>query len=62
MKEMPDTKIIGLSMHMDEEAAYAMRKAGAVAYLTKGGPSDDLVEAIRTCYLQQAAETMAGGS
>ncbi|MBS1213575.1 MAG: sensory transduction histidine kinase [Proteobacteria bacterium] len=56
MKEMPYTKVIALSMHMDGEAANAMREAGAVAYLTKGGPSEDLVEAIRACCRHQVAE------
>jgi DNA-binding NarL/FixJ family response regulator len=46
-KEMPQIKIIGLSMHLDGDAANAMREAGAVAYLTKGGPSEDLISAIR---------------
>lgn len=56
MKEMPYTRIIALSMHMDGEAAKAIRDAGAVAYLTKGGPSEDLVEAIRACCRRQAAQ------
>jgi PAS domain S-box-containing protein len=47
MKELPGTKVIALSMHLDGDAASAMREAGAVAYLTKGGPSEDLVAAIR---------------
>lgn len=55
-KEMPRTKVVALSMHMDAEAANAMREAGAVAYLTKGGPSEDLVEAIRNCGRQRMAE------
>jgi PAS domain S-box-containing protein len=48
-QEMPGIKVIGLSMHLDGNAASAMREAGAVAFLTKGGPSEDLVEAIRAC-------------
>jgi DNA-binding NarL/FixJ family response regulator len=48
-KEMPQAKVIALSMHTDGEAADAMREAGAVAFLTKAGPSEDLVEAIRAC-------------
>jgi PAS domain S-box-containing protein len=40
-------KIIGLSMHTDNDVATALRDAGAVAYLTKGGPSEDLIAAIR---------------
>jgi PAS domain S-box-containing protein len=47
LKELPRTRVIALSMHLDVDAASAMREAGAVAYLTKGGPSEDLVAAIR---------------
>jgi PAS domain S-box-containing protein len=45
----PSVKVIGLSMHLDADVANAMRQAGAVGYLTKGGPSEGLLEAIRTC-------------
>jgi len=48
-EEMPRVKVIGLSMYPDKEAANAMREAGAAAYLIKGGPSEDLIEAIRAC-------------
>ena len=40
-------KVIGLSMCADAEVAAAMRNAGAVAYLTKGGPFAELPMAIR---------------
>lgn len=43
----PQIKVIGLSMHVDEAVADAMRAAGAIAYLTKGGQSEALIEAIR---------------
>ncbi|MCE5185259.1 MAG: PocR ligand-binding domain-containing protein [Planctomycetaceae bacterium] len=42
-------KIIGLSMHEDHNIALAMRNAGASAYLTKSGPSEELVAAVRAC-------------
>ena len=45
----PLIKVIGLSMHMDESVATEMRAAGATHYLTKGGPSDDLIATIRSC-------------
>jgi DNA-binding NarL/FixJ family response regulator len=45
---MPGIKIIGLSMFEEAERAAAMREAGAVGYLAKSGPSDALLEAIRT--------------
>jgi PAS domain S-box-containing protein len=43
----PNTRIIGLSMHTDRDLANAMHDAGAIAYLTKGGPAEDLIAAIR---------------
>jgi len=48
LARIPNAKVIGLSMHTDENIVNAMRDAGAVAYLTKGSPSKDLLAAIRT--------------
>jgi DNA-binding NarL/FixJ family response regulator len=48
-KELPGVLIIGLSMFQEGEQQAAMRAAGAVAYLTKTGPSEALIEAIRAC-------------
>lgn len=45
----PQIKIIGLSMYRDSDVAAAMHDAGAVAYLTKGGPSEELAMTIRAC-------------
>jgi len=47
MAELPDTKVIGLSMHAEADQRETMQQAGAVTYLSKGGPSEDLVAAIR---------------
>jgi len=47
LQQHPDTRIIGLSMHEQDDMAQAMLEAGAAAYLTKGGPSESLFEAIR---------------
>ncbi|MCL5271038.1 MAG: PAS domain-containing protein [bacterium] len=47
--ELPGTRVIGLSMHTRDERAEAMIAAGAIAYLSKDGPPEDLVEAIRRC-------------
>jgi DNA-binding NarL/FixJ family response regulator len=47
MAEMPEAKVIGLSMHAQEDMADAMRKAGAIGYVTKGAPSESLTAAIR---------------
>jgi PAS domain S-box-containing protein len=47
--ELPEIRIIGLSMFEETERAEAMRAAGAVNYLNKSGPSQELIAAIRTC-------------
>ena len=49
LAELPDTCVIGLSMHAEPSVADGMRKAGAVNYLTKSGPPEDLIVAIRAC-------------
>jgi NarL family two-component system response regulator LiaR len=46
-KELPEIRIIGLSMFEDIERAQAMRDAGAVDYVTKSGQADILINAIR---------------
>jgi len=48
-QRFPDIRIIGLSMFEEGERAQAMRDAGAVAYVTKAGPSTNLIGAIRAC-------------
>ena len=45
--EFPNIRVIGLSMHEEAEMAASMCSAGAVAYLTKGGPIEPLIAAIR---------------
>ncbi len=47
--EFPDIRIIGLSMFEEAERAQAMRDAGAVDYVTKSGPAERLIAAIRAC-------------
>jgi PAS domain S-box-containing protein len=47
--EWPRIRIIGLSMFEEGVRAAAIRAAGAVGYLTKSGPSEDVIRAIRTC-------------
>jgi CheY-like chemotaxis protein len=44
----PDVKIIALSMFEESEQGANLRKAGAVDYLTKAGPLEAVVAAIRT--------------
>ncbi len=45
--EFPDVRVVGLSMHDEPELCSAMLKAGAAAYVTKDGPTDSLIAAIR---------------
>jgi DNA-binding NarL/FixJ family response regulator len=45
--ELPDVKIIGLSMFDDETHGAEMRSAGAVAFVHKTAPAAVIVRAIR---------------
>ena len=47
--ELPGVKVIGLSMHQKEDVASTACEVGAVAYLSKDGPLEELVGAIRAC-------------
>lgn len=44
---LPQVRVIGLSMHEEEDLAAAMRAAGAVAYMSKSGPTSAVLAAIR---------------
>lgn len=46
-QELPETKVIALSIIEGTESADAMREAGAVSYITKAGSSDAMISAIR---------------
>ncbi len=45
--EMPDCRIIALSMHEREDMEQAMREAGATAYVSKDVPWDELNSVIQ---------------
>jgi len=45
--EMPEIRVVGLSMHTREDMEQAMRAAGASEYLPKDGPAENLLAAIR---------------
>lgn len=47
LSAVPQTRVIGLSMHTEREVEERMLDAGAVAYLSKAGPSSELVRTIR---------------
>jgi len=44
---LPETRIIIFSMYEKESYAEEVRKAGAHGYVLKGGPSDEIITAIR---------------
>lgn len=48
VNEFPQTKIIALSMHFSKIFVVNMLKAGALGYILKGDPSEELVEGVRT--------------
>ena len=52
-RQYPDIRIIGLSMHGDQEHAQAMRDAGAADFKKKGGVAIEIISAIRACALRQ---------
>ena len=54
--ELPETRVIGLSMYVEADRAEAMREAGAIDYLTKGGHLDELVAAIRRSFAVKASQ------
>jgi CheY-like chemotaxis protein/two-component sensor histidine kinase len=45
--DLPAVRVVGLSMHDEEGMADAMARAGAAAYLPKGGAFNRLIETIR---------------
>ena len=47
--ELPHVQVIGLSMYENAEQAQPMLEAGAVAYLSKSAPAEELLAAIRAC-------------
>jgi PAS domain S-box-containing protein len=50
-KEMPGIRVIGLSMHEEQDMASAMREVGAVGYVSKSVAAERLLSAIRAAYL-----------
>jgi CheY-like chemotaxis protein len=60
-RDLPRTRVIGLSMHEREDMANAMREAGASAYFTKSGPTEALIAMIRNV-AGEAVEPVTAGS
>lgn len=49
-ESFPETKILILTMHDDEEYLFHVLKNGASGYVLKNSPDDELLNAIRTVY------------
>lgn len=49
-EDFPDTKILILTMHDDEEYLFHILKSGASGYVLKNAPDEELLLAIRTIY------------
>lgn len=49
LQAQPNVNVVGLSMYSDQSTDSAMREAGACEFLSKGGPIEDLIAAIRKC-------------
>jgi two-component system, chemotaxis family, CheB/CheR fusion protein len=47
--ERPAANVIAFSMYQEVDRAKAMREAGAVGYVNKGGPLEELLSVIRAC-------------
>jgi DNA-binding NarL/FixJ family response regulator len=47
ISQQPHIRIIALSMHVAEDQESKMQSAGAVAYLSKTGNSDEIISIIR---------------
>jgi two-component system chemotaxis response regulator CheY len=45
---LPDTKIVAISADDDQNTQYDMMRAGAVGFLTKGAPDDEILRVIRS--------------
>ncbi|OOZ34628.1 UvrY/SirA/GacA family response regulator transcription factor [Solemya velesiana gill symbiont] len=45
---MPETQVIAVTVHVDTPFPEQLHDAGALGYLTKGCPADELFEAIKT--------------
>jgi CheY-like chemotaxis protein/anti-sigma regulatory factor (Ser/Thr protein kinase) len=56
-EQMPEVKIIGLSMFQADEKGADIIAAGAVKFLAKTGPSETVIEAIRDC-MRDAGSTI----
>jgi CheY-like chemotaxis protein len=54
LRDLPAVRVIALSTYEEEDMASRMLEAGATAYLTKGGPAEALIAAIRAAAVPDA--------
>lgn len=47
VRELPDVRVVGLSMYADGPVIELLQRSGAAAYVQKDDPVDDLVRVIR---------------
>jgi two-component system response regulator NreC len=52
--EMPDTEVLGLTMHEEDSYVFELLKAGAAGYVLKRAAAEDLVSAVRAAHQGQA--------
>jgi len=52
--ELPNTQVMGLTMHEDESYVFALLKAGAAGYVLKRAAAEDLVSAVRAAHQGEA--------
>ncbi|HKY31786.1 MAG TPA: response regulator [Candidatus Polarisedimenticolia bacterium] len=53
-RELPDVAVVALSLYEKGDMAATMLEVGAACYLTKDGPSEELIAAIRTARARRA--------
>lgn len=64
-EQLPDTKILVLTMHEEQEYVFHMVRAGASGYLLKDSAGDELIDAVKTLatgksyFSQYAASVLA---
>jgi DNA-binding NarL/FixJ family response regulator len=54
LKARPDTKVIALTGYQDEQLVYSALNAGAISYILKNVPIDELAAVIRSAYAGQS--------
>jgi len=52
--ELPNTQVMGLTMHEDESYVFELLKAGAAGYVLKRAAAEDLVSAVRAAHQGEA--------